>query len=150
MSPAKRRVTFLGTDQLALTMDDNTVTSGSLNDTVLVRSVITETMKNCGLSRVLIAEEMSRLSGTTVTERQLNNFAADSRNEYRFPSELERAFCEATGDWKLLTCRVELTGLLLVDQKGVDLMDLGREYLRQKRASAALAGLEAKLSGVQL
>ena len=116
----------------------------------MVRSVVTDALKQSALSRVQIAEEMSRLTGTTVTERQLNNFSSEARDDYRFPSELERAFCAATGDYRLLVCRAELAGMHFVDEDGAALMELGREYLRQKRAASAVASLEVKLMGVVL
>ena len=116
----------------------------------MVRSVITEAMRNCGLSRAQIADEMSRLTGITVTERQLNNFSADSREEYRFPSELERAFCAATGDNRLMTCKAELAGLHIITNKERDLMELGRKYLMRQRSEAAIADLEHRLQGVEL
>ena len=116
----------------------------------MIRSVVTDALKQSVLSRVQVADEMSRLTGTTVTERQLNNFSSSAREEYRFPCELERAFCAATGDYRLLVCRAELSGLRLADQNELDLMELGREYLRHKRAASAVAGLEVKLMGIVL
>ncbi len=107
-------------------------------------------MSNCGLSRVQIADAIARLTGLSVTERQLNNFSADSRPEYRFPLELTRAFCTVTGDDRLLTFSAELAGLHVIDDDGMQLLELGREYLRQKRAAAAMASYERILQGVEI
>lgn len=93
---------------------------------------------------------MSELTGTSVTEAQLDKYAAESRDDYRFPLELQRAFCLATGDYRLLTFAAEAVGLHLVDDEAMALMELGREYLRGKRAAAAVASLESRLEGVQL
>lgn len=102
------------------------------------------------MSRAQIAERMSLLTGTEVTERMLNAFAAESREDHRFPCELERAFCAATGDTRLMVCRAKLAGLNAVSGEDLELLELGREYLRQKRAAENIAGLEAKLRGVKL
>jgi len=148
-SPAKGARRF-SANQDKLFATSASMIPGSMNDGAMIRAVITEAMKNCGLSREQIADEMTRLSGMKVTERQLNNFSADSREEYRFPSELERAFCAATGDDRLLTCRAELAGLHVIDDAGWKLLELGREYLRSKRAAAAIANHEKSLEGVEL
>jgi hypothetical protein len=149
-SPAKgaRRFPVVGQGNL-FSVTDSAI-PGSMNDGAMIRAVITEAMKNCPLSRAQIAEKMSRLVGMTVTERQLNNFSADSREEYRFPSELERAFCAVVGDDRLLTCRAEAAGLHVIDEHGWELLELGREFLRQKRAAIAIAQLEKHLEGVEI
>ncbi|HEY4358250.1 MAG TPA: hypothetical protein VGN16_21065 [Acidobacteriaceae bacterium] len=107
-------------------------------------------MRNSTLSRVQIAESMSRLTGLQVTERMLNAFAADSREDHRFPAELMRAFCTVTQDDRLLTCCAEAAGLHVIDDSGWELLELGREYLKQKRAAAAIASYERRLQGVEI
>jgi hypothetical protein len=123
---------------------------GSLNDVYLVRDVIRSSMKSSGLSRAAIADRMSFLSGMRVTERMLHAFTAASKEVHRFPSELERAFCAAVGDDQLLICRAQLNGHVFIDAAEAGLLELGREYLRQKRASEKIARLEAGLQGVEL
>ena len=75
---------------------------GSMNDAALVRQVLTESMRLSNKSRAQIADEMTYLCGRPITERMLNAFTAESREDHRFPSELERAFCKATGADRLL------------------------------------------------
>lgn len=149
-SPEKKQSSFSANQQTNLFNGPVGAVPGTQNDAAMVRAVITEAMKNCGLSRVQIADEMSRLTGTIVTERQLNNFSADSREEYRFPSELERAFCSATGDCRLITYKAELAGLHVITDKERDLLELGRKYLLRQRSEAAIADLEHRLQGVDL
>ncbi len=122
----------------------------SMDDGAMIRAIITDAMKKCPLSRAEIAEKMSGLLGRKITERQLNNYAADSRGEYRFPCEFERAFCAAVGDDRLLTCRCKAAGLYVIDHTGWELLELGREFLNRKRATANVANLAKKLSGVNL
>lgn len=124
--------------------------AGSMNDSAMVRSVIVDAMRKCPKSRAVIADQMSHLTGTTVTERMLNAFAADSREDHRFPSELERAFCAVVGDDRLLTCRAEAAGLHVIDQAGLNLLEIGRKYLTRKRSDAALLDLERRLEGVEI
>ena len=121
-----------------------------MNDSGLVQHVITSGMKRSGLSRAEIADRMSYLAGMQVTEAMLNNFAAESRPDVRFPLQLARAFCAAVGDNQLLTCCASFAGLHFVDETGLHLMELGREFLKQKRAAENLQAIETKLRGVQL
>ena len=65
------------------------------------------------------------------------------------PAELDRAFCEATGDNTLLSCRAELAGYKMINAIDAELLELGREYLKQKRANEKVAALEMRLRGVE-
>lgn len=123
---------------------------GSMNDAGLVQQLVTLGMKRSGLSRAQIADRMCYLTGTPVTEAQLNNFSADSRPDVRFPLQFLRAFASAVGDDHLLTSIAALAGLHLVDETGLQLMELGREFLKEKRAAESRAAIETKLRGVDL
>ncbi|MEZ2347405.1 hypothetical protein [Terriglobus sp. RCC_193] len=150
VSPAKGARRFAAGSQQKLFGRHAEVMPGCMSDGAMVRAVITEAIRNCTLSREEIAEEMSRLSGTTVTANQLYKYSADSRGDYRFPAELDRAFCFVTGDDRLLTCRAEAHGLHVIDDAGWQLLELGREYLRQKRAGQNIASLERELQEVEI
>jgi len=121
-----------------------------MNDAGIVRAALVEAIRTCGKSREQLADEMSTLTGTEVTARRINAFTAESREDYRFPSELARAFCEATGDFSLLKRLAELAGFHLVTQTEYELLRLGREYLKQKRANENVALIERSLVGVEL
>jgi len=123
---------------------------GSLNDAAIVRGVLVDSIRRCGKSREQIADAMSFYAGTEITVRRLNGFTAESADDYRFPAELDRAFCAATDDSRLLFCRVELAGYKVISESEAELLDLGREYLRQKRAAENVALLEKRLVGVDL
>lgn len=123
---------------------------GSLNDSALVRGVLIQSIRKCGKSRAQLAKEITFLSGREITEISLNKFTAESRTDYRWPAELDRAFCRATGDDTLLRCRAELAGFHVINSAEAELLDLGREYLRQKRAAENVAMIEKHLAGLEL
>lgn len=123
---------------------------GSLNDGQLVRGVLIEAIRKCGKSRAQIADEISRSTGRDLTEISLNKFTAESRTDYRWPAELDRAFCAATGDDTLLRCRVEMAGYKVIGSEEMQLLELGRQYLMRQRASAQVSALEQSLAGVDL
>lgn len=126
------------------------VVPGSLNDGSTVRGILIQAIKDCGKSRAQIADEMSFLAGREITERMLNGFTAESREDYRWPAELDRAFCYVTGDNRLLRCRAELAGYRVITESEADLLELGRQYLIRQRASEQVELLEKRLAGIEI
>lgn len=123
---------------------------GSMNDASEIKAALASALHQCGKSRETVADEMSSLTGMNVTARRLNAFTAESREDHHFPLELLRAFCFSTGDSTLLRRIAELSGYRLVNESEYDLLKLGREYLKQKRAIDQVALLEKRLQGVEL
>ena len=121
-----------------------------MDDTSLIRDVIYASIAKCTKSRDQIAEELTWLAGRDITVRFLNGVTAESQEEYHWPADLDRAFCAVVGDDRLLTCRAELAGLHVIDGIGWHLLELGREFLREKEAAANRVALEARLRGVNL
>lgn len=124
--------------------------SGELNDASRVRETLARSIKHCGKSREQIAESMSRLCGYSITVTMLNAFTAESRDDRRFPLELLRAFCIATGDSSLLVAIVHALNLELITETESNVLALGREYLRQKRATETMRSLEEQLARREL
>ena len=117
-----------------------------MNDAPLVRQILIESMRLSNKSRAQIADEMTYLCGRAVTERMLNAFTAESREDHRFPSELERAFCKATGTDRLLKVRAELAGYKVVGQDEQDLIELGRQYFIRKSSEQVIADLMQRIA----
>jgi hypothetical protein len=124
--------------------------SGSLNDDSMVRGIITDAIKLCGKSRDQVADEMQRLLGLPVTARMITSFTAESKEMHRWPGAWDRAFCAATGDSRLLCCRVEAAGYLVISKSEAELMEIGRQYLIHKRSEQSISLLEKRLQGVEL
>jgi hypothetical protein len=76
----------------------------------------------------------------------LNGFTAESKDDYRFPSELERAFCTVTGDNRLLISKVERHGLYVIDANEKDLLELGRAYAQRTNADERIELLQRRIS----
>ncbi len=123
---------------------------GSLNDDSLVRGIITDAIKHCGKSREQIADEMQRLLAIQVTARMITSFTAESKELHRWPGAWDRAFCIATGDFRLLCCRVEAAGMKVITESESQLLEIGRQYLIQKRSEQSIALLERRMAGVEL
>jgi hypothetical protein len=129
-------------------IDRKELVSGSFNDAYLVRQVITEAMHRSGKSRAQLADEMSYLLGTVVTERRLNGFAAESREDLLFPAQFARAMAEVTGDTRILTCHVEKAGFAVITAEEKLILELGRQVLAKESAEAGIAKLKQELQGV--
>ena len=128
----------------------NNAAAGTFNDDSLVRGVLSASIKRSRLSRAQISEKMTILLGLSVTERMLASFTAESKELHRWPGAWDRAFCVATGDDTLLRCRAEAAGYQLIRGEEIELLELGKEFLRQKHATDRLQLLEKRLAGVEL
>jgi hypothetical protein len=111
---------------------------------------VTDSIKACAKSREQIVEEMTVLLGDRVTVRMLNSYTSEAQEQHRWPMQFTRAFCYVVEDWSLLQCVVERSGFLLITQDEAALLELGAEYLRQKRANERLQMLEKRLGGLEL
>lgn len=60
---------------------------GALNLNLQLRHLISDALKSSPLGRIEIAAKMSELTGDTVTKHQLDAWAAESREGWRFPLE---------------------------------------------------------------
>jgi hypothetical protein len=138
---------FSVSQQTLMSFDHENILPGSYDDTAVIRGVLLESMKRSGLTRAAIADEMSFLLGRQVTEKMLNAFSAESRGDRRWPAEFDRAFCKATGDNTLLTCRVKLAKLHVIDEHQMDILELGRAFLRRSQADEKIALLQRRLAG---
>lgn len=117
---------------------------GSMSDGARIRAVLVDSIRTSSKSRQQIADEMTVLAGSRVTERMLNGYTAESRSEYRWPAELTRAFCAATNDDRLLTILPELAGLRVITAAEADLLELGRNYLVRKEAEQKMSDIERR------
>ena len=125
-------------------------TPGSFNDESVVRGIVTQVIRSNRKSREQIAEEMSFLLGDRITVRMLNSYTSEAAEQHRWPLQYTRAFCQVVEDWSLIRCITERSNLHLISDDETRLLDLGRQYLRRKRADAAIADLEKQLEGIDL
>jgi hypothetical protein len=107
---------------------------GTFNDDAVTRGLLAEAIKNSESSREQIAERMSWLLSTKVTADMLNNFTADGKVAHRFPFAWSRAFCESTGDWRLLHFIAKRARFLLLDEEDADVVALGEQVIERERA----------------
>jgi hypothetical protein len=138
---------FASSEQESLSFDSDVVPSGSLDDSSVIRGVLIQSIKRSVKTRAAIAEQMEYLLARTITEKMLNAFTAESRDDRRWPAEFDRAFCKATGDNTLLACRAEMAGLHVITDEEKMLLELGRQFLLRNQADEQIALLQRRLHG---
>jgi hypothetical protein len=115
-------------------------------DGAAIRSAIVREVRLSGKSRAQIADEMTRLVGREITERMLNAYTAESKEDHRWHAELTRAFCKVVGNNRLLFLLPGLDGFKVIDQRDQQLLLWAKKQqkiLRLERSSAAVfAALE--------
>ena len=91
-----------------------------------VKEALRQALDRCGLSRETVADELTRLSGETVTVHTVNNWAAQGKAERRIPLDQLAALVIVTGDPGIARAALEPAGLMVLDQSQAPLYELGR------------------------
>jgi hypothetical protein len=111
---------------------------GTFDDDAVTRGLLADAIKRSEQSRDQIADRMSWLLSRTVTANMLNDFTADSKANHRFPFAWSRAFCEATGDWRLFHHLADQAGFILVAKDDADVVSLGELVIQQEQAQTEI------------
>lgn len=112
---------------------DREVKPGSFNINVQIREMISEGIKQSGLSRYETAARMSELVGEEITKSQLDSWTAESKEGHRFPVQYLAAFAKTTGYIEPLRLIADMIGCYIVESEGALLSELGRidQYKRK-------------------
>lgn len=112
---------------------DKDVKPGSFNIGVQIREMISEGIKQSGLSRYETAARMSELVGEEITKSQLDSWTAESKEGHRFPVQYLAAFAKTTGYIEPLRLIADMIGCYIVESEGALLSELGRidQYKRK-------------------
>lgn len=120
--------------------------AGSFRRHEHVSEALKDALKNCGLSREIVAEEMSRLTGDQISVNHLNNWTSESKNGWRMPLEYAAALTAVTGDVGVVKAALEGTGLHVLDNEEAAIYELGRitaeDMERKKRKKEVLERLK--------
>jgi hypothetical protein len=111
---------------------------GGGDDDTLVRATLADAIKRSTKKRTQIAEELSVAVGRAVTETMLNLFTAESKEGHRWPLAWTRAFCQVTGDWRLLQAMAERAGFQLITAKQAKLLRLAEQLITREKTERSL------------
>jgi hypothetical protein len=117
--------------------------SGSLRAKEAVKEALKAALHKCGLSREVVAEELSRLTGESVSHHQINNWIAPTKDDRCIPLEYAGALAVITGDSGFVQIAVEAAGLLVLSREQSPYYELGKITAEDRaRAAARKAILE--------
>ncbi|QHN04401.1 hypothetical protein FTO74_14290 [Granulicella sp. WH15] len=105
----------------------------------ILRTQLKEAMQRSPLSRAQIVEKLAEATGDQVTERRLNGYLAESKEDYKFPAELILSICEILGDHSVLLKMVERAGFRMIGPEEERLLTIGAAYEAKVRAEKVLA-----------
>lgn len=119
--------------------------NGSCRTTEAVQDALNRSLKDCGLSREIVAEELSRLTGHAVTIHQLNNWAAPSKEDRPTPLQFMAALLEITGCADLVEAALKGTGYRLLSPEEAVYYEIGLLEAEKKEHAEARKAAWAKL-----
>lgn len=123
-------------DSLELTEE-----AGAYDDTMLVKTAMSEAIRQSRFKRLEIAFRLSTFLGTTTTEDILNQLTS-SKPEYRLKADQVNAFCMAVGNTVLYERLVERIDRCLLDPADETAIRLGRAVRAKQEAEREI--LEAQ------
>jgi len=100
--------------------------AGSLRTSEAVKEALRQALRDCGLSRDTVADELSRLTGETVSVHTVNNWAAPGKGDRCIPLEQLAALTIVTGSLALAQSALEAAGLLALGPDQVPFYELGK------------------------
>ncbi|TDT86419.1 hypothetical protein EDC59_11395 [Pseudodesulfovibrio indicus] len=117
----------------------------SLRASGAVKEALRQALDRCGLSRDTVADELTRLTGETVTVHTVNNWAAQGKSERRIPLDQLAALSIVTGDPGIARAALEPAGLVVLDKDQAIYYELGLVEAEAKQRAEARKAAWAKL-----
>jgi len=116
--------------------------TGSLRAKEAVKEALKDALRKCGLSREVVADELTRLTGENVSHHQINNWIAPTKEDRCIPLEYAAALAVITGDTGFLQVALDAAGILVLSHKQAAYYELGRitaeDRARSKQRKAIL------------
>lgn len=119
--------------------------SGSCRTTEAVQDALNASLKECGLSRDVIAEELSRLTGHDISVHTLNNWAAPSKEDRPTPLQFLASLIEITGNPALAEAALKGTGYKLLTPDQVPYYEIGLLEAEKKQQAEVRKAAWAKI-----
>ena len=99
--------------------------SGSLRTFEAVRDVLATALKECGITREVVAKEVTRLTGRKVTEHHLNSWTASSKSDRSIPLDTLAALSVVTNTPEVAQAALECAGWLVLTPEQAPYYELG-------------------------
>jgi hypothetical protein len=122
--------------------------AGRLNISARIDAAIRAAIRNAPKSRESIADEMTELSGETVTTSMINNWTAES-HPHELPGRLYATFCTATGDHELLRIQAEAAGLYTLKSPDALRADVMKDIEQKRELDRRIKQKEALIKALE-
>lgn len=127
--------------------------TGRLNIDIEWRAALNDAIDESGLTRDVIAAEMTRLLGAdprySISKANLDAWTAGSRTAWRFPVIYLPAFIEVTGASWLLDRLARMHGRHVVDDDTLRLAEIGRTECEIDRLQGRSRTIRDSLAGAR-
>jgi hypothetical protein len=110
--------------------------AGSLRAKEAVKDTLRQALRQCGLSRETVADELSRLTGDKIGVHTVNNWAAPEKTDRPVPLEYAAALAVVTGDAGVIRAAVEAAGLVVLTAEEAPLYELGKLTAEDRQRAA--------------
>jgi hypothetical protein len=106
--------------------------NGSMRCGDAVKDALREALKKSGLSREVVADEMSRLLGENIGTNQINNWAAPEKKDRRIPMEYVGALSVVLNDISVAQTALDPANMLALSEKQAPIYRLGEITAEEK------------------
>lgn len=120
--------------------------AGSLRTFETVKEALGHALRNCGISRDLVAEELTRLTGHEVSVHQINNWAAQGKEDRSIPLHQLAALIAVTGDADLARAALDCTGFIVLSPDQAAYYELGLMVAEDKKRMKERKAIWEKIS----
>lgn len=114
----------------------------------MIRNLLEQAMRNTRLSRPQIADAMSYLTGTRITERMLYAYTAPSKQDHRWPLSWTLSLCAVTGDWRIFGELVEKAGYRMIAPWQVRVLELGERVIASENIHQEISQLKDEVIAI--
>jgi hypothetical protein len=98
-----------------------------------VKEALKSALDKSGLTRELIAEELSRLVGRNISVHQLNNWAAPEKKDRYIPLDCVGALAVILQDTEVVQAALEGSGFQVIGPMDAAYLELGKITAEEKR-----------------
>lgn len=121
--------------------------AGSLRRLEAVHEAVDAAIKASGLTRAYIAQELSRLTGGSVSENHINNWTAESKmGERHIPLAYAAALTEILGDARILAAACP-AGYTVLPPDQTAIYELGKVVVEERKRSRRKRELWERING---
>ena len=112
-----------------------------------IKRAVAEAIRDCGLGREVIAQQMSAQLGEPITPAQLDQYTSTANEKNNIPTHRFMALYGVTGDVRLINALLEGTGVIAVESKYEALIFREMAKEQREKLDSDIAAADAQWRG---